>query len=63
MFPYYYFVINCLNTNHTPFSPSEQPLTVFSKLSYEKGDFAKAGRVIRQRVERGVRFAEGEVGG
>ena len=40
-----------MNTNHPPFSPSEQPLTVFAQLSYEKGGFAKAkGR----KTERGT---------
>ena len=42
-------------TNHDPpFSLSEQPLTVFVKLSYEKGDFAKAQGRKTERREGGT---------
>ena len=45
------------------FSLSEQPLiTSFGKLSYGN-DILQRQRVVRQRTERGIRVAEGEVGG
>ena len=45
------------------FSLSEQPLiTSFGKLSYGN-EILQRQRVVRQRTERGIRVAEGEVGG
>ena len=45
------------------FSLSEQPLiTSFGKLSYGN-DILQRQRVVRQGTERGIRVAEGEVGG
>ena len=45
-----------------PFSLSEQPLiTSFGKLSYWN-EILQRQRVVRQRTERGIRVAEGEVG-
>ena len=44
------------------FSLSEQPLiTSFGKLSYGN-EILQRQRVVRQRTERGIRVAEGEVG-
>ena len=46
--------------NH--YSLSEQPLTAFVKLSYGS-EILQRQRIVRQRTEREIRVAEGEVGG
>ena len=51
-----------MNAN-PPFSPSEQPHILSSRNLVMRREILERPRVVRHQEERGIRVAEGEVGG